>query len=85
MKSLVTPKFWKAFAELPEAIQKAARKQYLLWLSNPQHPSLQFKPIGPLWSVSVTQDYRALAILEDGVCYWIWIGTHADYDRILRG
>ena len=85
MKSFVTHKFWKAFGDLPDHIQKAARKQYALWQSDPQHPSLQFKPIGRLWSVRVTQDYRALAIMEDDGYYWIWIGTHADYDRILRG
>lgn len=85
MRSFVTHRFWKSFAELPDHIQKAARKQYLLWQSNPQHPSLQFKPIGQLWSVRVTQDYRALAILEKDDYHWIWIGTHADYDQILRG
>lgn len=85
MKSFVTHKFWEAYSELPDQIQKAARKQYLLWQSNPQHPSLQFKPIGQLWSVRVTQGYRALAILENDSYHWIWIGTHAEYDQILRG
>jgi hypothetical protein len=85
MKSFATPKFWQAYAKLPEPIQKAARKQYLLWQSNPRHPSLQFKPIGELWSVRVTQDHRALALLEDDRYFWIWIGTHAEYDQILKG
>ncbi len=84
MKSFVTDKFWRAYAELPEHVQKVARKQYRLWQSDLKHPSLQFKPIGLLWSVRVTQDYRALAILENGSYYWIWIGTHTEYEQILR-
>jgi hypothetical protein len=82
MKSFATPKFWQG---LPEHIQRIAQKQYLLWQSDPRHPSLQFKSIGQLWSVRVTQDYRALALFQEGAYYWIWIGTHAEYDQILRG
>jgi hypothetical protein len=85
MKSSTTPKFWRAFAALPAGTQRAARKQYRLWLQNPRHPSLQFKPIGELWSVRVSQDYRALALMEGDTCFWIWIGTHDEYERILRG
>jgi hypothetical protein len=85
MKSCATPDFWKAYAELPAQAKKAARKQYQMWLMNPRHASLQFKPIGELWSVRVTQDYRALALWDADTYYWIWIGTHAEYDQILRG
>ena len=28
---------------------------------------------------------RALAIDGDDGAIWFWIGTHADYDRIVRG
>ena len=28
---------------------------------------------------------RALALLEDDCYYWIWIGTHAEYNQILKG
>ena len=84
MKSFGTPKFWEAYAELPPRIKKAARKQYQLWQSDPRHSSLQFKQIEELWSVRVTQDYRALALFEDDAYHWIWIGTHAEYDQILR-
>lgn len=84
MKSFATHKFWKAFEGLPEHVQKVARKQYLHWLRDPHHPSLQFKPIGKLWSVRVTQNYRALAMVESGSYYWVWIGTHAEYEKILR-
>jgi hypothetical protein len=28
--------------------------------------------------------YRALAIVEDDVAVWFWIGTHAEYEQLLR-
>jgi len=52
---------------------------------NPNHPSLQFKKIGELWSARVGQAHRALAV-EDGEDFiWVWVGTHDEYDRIFRG
>ena len=72
-------------SNFPGAIQKAALKQYRTWQSDPRHRSLHFKPIGDLWSVRVTDDYRALAIYENGTYYWFWIGSHAEYDQIIRG
>lgn len=53
--------------------------------SNPRHPSLHVKVLEahdpPLWSVRVGRSYRALAIEEAGDLFWI--GSHAEYDRIL--
>lgn len=60
-----------------------ADKNFLLLKSDPHHPSLHFKRIGELWSVRVGIHYRALGIdVEEGV-YWVWIGTHAEYDRLI--
>jgi len=32
----------------------------------------------------VTFGYRALGLLEDEEITWFWIGTHAEYDRLLE-
>jgi hypothetical protein len=37
----------------------------------------------PIYSVRVTLGYRALGLLEDDGITWFWIGTHAEYDRML--
>jgi uncharacterized membrane protein len=84
MNSSTTPEFRELFEALPAPIKVAAKKQYRLWRDNPRHPSLQFKKVEPFWSVRVTQDYRALALLRHGVYYWFWIGTHAEYDQWLH-
>jgi len=36
-----------------------------------------------LWSVRIGLHYRALAIEDDEDLLWIWIGSHAEYDRLL--
>ncbi|MEO7297552.1 MAG: hypothetical protein ABI042_03125 [Verrucomicrobiota bacterium] len=85
MKSSTTPRFWKAYSDLPSEIKLIARKQYRLWTANPRHPSLQFKKVGPFWSARITENYRSLALLRSEIYHWFWIGTHAEYERILKG
>ena len=54
MISRVTAEFWAAYRALPRPLQRLAIKNYLLWRANPQHPSLQFKKVGPrVWSARV--------------------------------
>lgn len=87
MKSRATPRFWSAYRALPGAVQDQARKAYDLFRDNPAHPSLQFKKVadrGPVYAVRVTLDYRALGVLTGQEVLWFWIGSHADYDRLLR-
>jgi len=82
-----TPRFWAAYRELPAEIREAGRKAYRLVRENPQHPSLQFKKVhdrDPVYSVGVTIAYRAVGLLESDKIPWFWIGSHADYDRLLK-
>jgi hypothetical protein len=76
--------FWKGFEVLPRAIQRQAREQYSLFKRNPQHPSLNFKHLAPgLVSVRVTINYRALGRQTNDTILWFWIGTHAEYDKLI--
>ena len=86
MRSRATPRFWAAHRELPPEIKELARKAYGLFRGNPRHPSLQFKKVhdDSIYSVRVTLGYRALGLLEDAEVTWFWIGTHAEYDRLLE-
>jgi hypothetical protein len=80
------PRFWEAFAKLPREIQELARKKHHLWLVNPHHPSLHFKELTEgLWSVRINAQYRALARRKGEFVLWIWIGPHAEYDRLIEG
>lgn len=87
MNSRATPRFWAAYDDLPEHVRDAARKAYRLFRENPDHPSLQFKKIharDPIYSVRVTLGYRAVGLREGGEVTWFWIGSHADYDRLVK-
>ena len=80
-----TRKFWKCYADLPANIQLTADKSYELLKIDPSHPSLHFKKIGnKYWSVRVGLDHRALGVeIKNGIL-WFWIGTHAQYDKLIR-
>jgi hypothetical protein len=85
VKSFRTHKFKQLFVELPTEIQDATRKAYRLWLTDPRHPSLHFKPIrAEIWSVRISLNYRAVGVLRGGAIYWHWIGSHQEYERIIR-
>jgi hypothetical protein len=87
VNSRATPRFWVAYRELREPVREAARKAYRLFRDNPTHPSLQFKRIHsrePIYSVRITLGYRAVALVERDEVGWFWIGSHADYDRLLK-
>lgn len=79
-----TPQFWDQFAKLPESVQKLARKNFELLKQNPKHPSLHFKKVNQFWSARVGISYRALAIEDEDDFIWVWIGSHSDYDQLLR-
>ena len=76
--------FWDCYKELPEDIQRVADANYEMLRANSRHPSLHFKRVGRLWSVRVGIDYRALAVDGDDGLVWFWIGSHAEYDRIIQ-
>ncbi|MFI3136155.1 MAG: hypothetical protein QX197_05190 [Methylococcaceae bacterium] len=70
---------------MPTNIQQQARDSYELLKQNPNHPSLQFKPVknGAFRSVRVSLGYRALGVPVDEGVQWFWIGSHAEYDKLL--
>jgi IS1 family transposase len=83
VKHYTSSDFWNAYQELTTEIRELADKNYNLLKANPGHPSLQLKRIEELWSVRVRQHYRAVRIdAPDGI-QWIWIGSHAEYDKII--
>jgi hypothetical protein len=82
-RSSALPRFWDLYDRLPEEIRGQADKQYALFSQNPWHPSLRFKQVGLFWSVRISYSHRALAVRDGDVLTWFWIGTHADYDKLL--
>ncbi len=78
-------RFWKCYDALPESVQKNADECYELLKQDPSHPSLHFKKIGKkYWSVRAGLDYRALGVESENGILWFWIGSHAEYDKLLN-
>ena len=87
MKSLVTKDFRTRLDHLPVAVQDQAARAYARWRTDPYHPSLDFKRVSqrqPIYSVRVGIGYRALGLREHEAIYWFWIGTHSEYDALLK-
>lgn len=83
MKHVTTPQFWELYRRLPANVRDLADKNFALLKADPQHPSLHFKKIGRLWSVRVGAHYRALGLDKGDLIVWFWIGSHAEYDKLL--
>jgi hypothetical protein len=71
---------------LPPAIQQKAREAYRLFAASPDHPSLHFKKLPPhvdVYSARITKGYRTIGRVTGDVIVWFFIGTHAEYDKVL--
>jgi len=83
VKHFASARFWRCYRALPGEIQALADRNYALLRTNPSHGSLHFKQVGGLWSVRVGLHYRALATAADDELVWFWVGSHAEYDRLI--
>ena len=84
MRHFASPSFWELYQKLPADIRELADKNYEFLKADPKHPSLHLKKAGKYWSVRVGRKYRALGIEIDEGVLWFWIGTHAEYDKLLE-
>jgi hypothetical protein len=87
MNSRTTRGFRERFAALPAHVQRQARGAYRLFRQNAAHPGLHFKQVHgdpPTYSARVGIGYRAAGVLDGQTVTWFWIGTHADYDKLLE-
>jgi mRNA-degrading endonuclease RelE of RelBE toxin-antitoxin system len=86
VKSRTTEQFRKSFADLPEQVQEQARTAYRQFKENPSHPSLRFKKVNPdlpIYSARISKNYRAVGQLDGDTVIWFWVGSHAEYDKLL--
>jgi hypothetical protein len=87
LRSFTTQQFRRDFKSLPSEVQRQARQAYRLFRGNPRHPGLHFKKVHstePLYSVRVTQDYRAVGVMKEDEIVWFFIGPHSEYDALLK-
>jgi hypothetical protein len=86
MKHFTLPCVWQRYRQLPKSVRELADKNHKLLLTSPQHPSLQLKKVGTtkqLWSARVGMHHRALGLDKREGIVWFWIGSHAEYDKLV--
>lgn len=84
MKHFASPQFWACHERLPAPVRELADRNFSLLKQTPLHPSLHMKRVGSYWSVRVGLHYRALGMeIPEGIL-WFWIGSHAEYDKLVR-
>jgi mRNA-degrading endonuclease RelE of RelBE toxin-antitoxin system len=86
VKSRTTAEFRKSFAALPKQVQEQTREAYRQFKENPSYPSLRFKKVHPelpIYSARISNNYRAVGQLDGDTAIWFWVGSHAEYDRLL--
>lgn len=84
MRHKAGSRFWRHYDALPPEFQKLADKAFVQLKQNPSHPSLHFKKVGKYWSARVSIRHRALAIKDGDDFAWFWIGTHDEYDQLVK-
>ena len=83
MRHRATPRFRGCYRALAAEVQELADRCFSQLQRDSRHPSLHFKKIGRFWSARVGLHFRALAVEHDGDVIWFWIGSHADYDKLV--
>jgi hypothetical protein len=86
-RSTTTAEFRRLLATLPADTQAQAYRAFDRFLEDPFDRSIEFKRLRgsrSLYSARIGLHCRALAEREGDRIRWFWIGSHADYDRIIR-
>ena len=86
MNSATNDRFWRHYSALPADVKEQAREAYAMFASDPYHLSLHFKRVHstrPVFLVRIGMHYRAVGNLDGSEVTWFWIGSHADYDKLV--
>jgi hypothetical protein len=78
-----SPDFWRCYRSLPAPVRRIADRNFDLLKQDPHHPSLHFKKVGRFWSARVGARYRAVGVESSDGIVWFWIGSHAEYDKLV--
>ncbi|MGM0600716.1 MAG: hypothetical protein ACQETH_12975 [Candidatus Rifleibacteriota bacterium] len=58
-----------------------------MFKKDPWYPSLHFKRVHSslsVYSARISIDYRAVGVIKTDLIIWFWIGSHTDYEKLLK-
>jgi hypothetical protein len=83
VKHFASRRFWDAYDALPASARSLADQSFELLKRDPGSiPSSQEG--GPFLVGARRPRYRALAVEAEEGLVWFWIGSHAEYDRLIE-
>ncbi|MGH2515632.1 MAG: hypothetical protein ACRDHP_08250 [Ktedonobacterales bacterium] len=68
-------------------MRKQAQQAYQQFQRDPFYPGLNFEEVDRqrnLWSARITRGYRVMGYREDGEITWFWIGSHREYEKLIK-
>ena len=83
-RSFALREFWRCYEKLPASARVLADSKYALFQREPFHPSLGLQQKGGVWTVDIGRSYRAIAERIGNDFQWFWIGSHEEYNKLLR-
>jgi hypothetical protein len=78
-----SPEFWQRYRSLPVSVQRLADRCFQQLERDARHPSLHFKKVGRFYSARIGIHHRALGVEAPDGILWFWIGSHAQYDKLI--
>ena len=84
MNHFTTPDFWLHYNRLLPETRSLVDKSFAILKSDPHHASLRLKKVGNFWAARVGRRHRALAKERKEGLIWFWIGTHDEYERLIK-
>ena len=87
MASHRTVAFDKLYAKLDSSIRTLADAAYEQYKRDPRLVNYAFKGRRegvPVYGARLNENWRVLAVEQNGEVYWFWIGIQTEYNRMLK-
>ncbi len=84
MRHFTSPSFWQAYGKLPSNLRNPANSCFGKLKQNPRYLSLHLKKAGLYWSIRIGRKHRAIGAEVDLGVLWFWIGTHDEYEQMIK-
>jgi hypothetical protein len=82
LKHFTSTRFWRCYQQLPTTVRDLADQNFLLLQQNPSHRRYNSKRLEKFSPPESAVHSRIIAAETDKGLIWLWIGRHADYDKL---
>ncbi|MEW6061981.1 MAG: hypothetical protein AB1600_08585 [Bacteroidota bacterium] len=83
MKHVAVEQFWARYNTMPIAVQRLTDNNFAVMKQHPNHPLLRLMKVDDFISMRIGSRYRALAVQQEEITIWFWIGTQKQYNSLI--